>query len=247
MKPLNKITNSRKIYFLTLIAPIITITGCNASTQTQQKKAADFPIATSTPLPTAVPKTFNPNYNPNIDPSPTPFNNGYKYPIPPQSNNFNYPTPKPIPNNSYSPPLKPSPSAAPPAPQQLGANEAETTDLQLTNSYRAEVDVRPLQLDSQMSEVARQWSVVQHDRGDIGHDGFQGRASKLNLGNAGENVAMNGGFGNQTDSSMGLRLSEQWRDSPGHYSNMIGTQFHRIGIGIYCGQNGCYGTQIFGD
>ncbi|MGO3790003.1 MAG: CAP domain-containing protein, partial [Enterococcus gilvus] len=62
-------------------------------------------------------------------------------------------------------------------------------------------------------------------------------------GSRGENIAMNSNH--TSGQSAGLAMFEQWKNSPGHYANMIDTDFNYIGIGVYCHGSKVYGTQLF--
>jgi uncharacterized protein YkwD len=61
----------------------------------------------------------------------------------------------------------------------------------------------------------------------------------------GENVAYNYGYGTQS----AQQLMTQWTQSSGHFENMIGAAYLKVGIGVaygwYNGEFRCYGVQMF--
>ncbi|WP_027108305.1 CAP domain-containing protein [Lacticigenium naphthae] len=61
---------------------------------------------------------------------------------------------------------------------------------------------------------------------------------------AGENLGMATYFGDEE--SMAKLLFEGWRESQGHYENMIHPDFREVGIGIHFDGEILYATQIFG-
>jgi uncharacterized protein YkwD len=125
-----------------------------------------------------------------------------------------------------------------------------------TNELRRGVGKAPLQHDDQIAFVARLWSRVQAERGHVSHDwvmsGEWGRQYRLLFEKpspmAGENVAMNMRI--TTAEECGKRFVEQWRNSPGHYANMIDENelgFVTLGVGVARKADGrYYATQDFG-
>jgi uncharacterized protein YkwD len=41
------------------------------------------------------------------------------------------------------------------------------------------------------------------------------------------------------------RFNEMWRNSPGHYSNMINASSTKVGIGLYHDDSGWWATHVF--
>lgn len=71
-------------------------------------------------------------------------------------------------------------------------------------------------------------------------------AAGVNYGYAGENIA----YGQSTPQ----QVFESWKNSSGHYANMINANYTRIGISCYydpnsdvASWNGCYWVQMFAD
>jgi len=105
--------------------------------------------------------------------------------------------------------------------------------LENVNAYRAEVGVAPLVLDYNLSVAASvralELGYWQYHSGHLRPDGSQCFTvlSDLNykFQTAGENIAK--GFGGSAD-----LVSEGWKNSPGHYANMIDPSFTKIGISL---------------
>lgn len=127
----------------------------------------------------------------------------------------------------------------------LAAFEAEV--IRLTNQFRAQNGVDPLEADARLSEAAEDWS-RQMAEGDmfrhsdtsalVEAEGYDWRA-------LGENIAA--GYRTPADVVQG------WIDSPGHRRNMLSDNFEEIGVGHVYLENdggnlryGHYWTQIFG-
>ena len=119
---------------------------------------------------------------------------------------------------------------------------APLTDEQIiwkdVNCVRALAGKGPLILDSQLSSVARNWSKFLHDNQEFYHNPNYSSQIRAGWRRAGENIAA----GQQANT-----VVEAWRNSPGHYKNMIGDYTH-IGVGIYEGPYGYkrYFTNNFG-
>ena len=99
--------------------------------------------------------------------------------------------------------------------------------------------------------IARAWSVIQGQRGSIGHDGFpgaRGQAFQAEFGSGaqmgGENVAMFGGGGGSVE-EVAQQFYQMWYSSSGHYQNMMGN-FQAVGIGVAQVNGSWWATQIFG-
>lgn len=60
----------------------------------------------------------------------------------------------------------------------------------------------------------------------------------------GENIVMATYQGSPTE--MGAYFFKLWKESPGHYKNMISPNFTEVGTGIYKQEGILYGTQLFG-
>ncbi|MEM8571258.1 MAG: CAP domain-containing protein [Pseudomonadota bacterium] len=129
--------------------------------------------------------------------------------------------------------------------EQLGAFEAEVLDL--TNAFRAEHGLDPLQADLKLTAAAEDWSQTMADEDVFEHsdtaaqvedEGYEWRA-------LGENIAV--GYTTPEDVVNG------WIGSEGHRANLLNEDFQEIGIGYVYRENdggdapyGHYWTQIFG-
>lgn len=114
--------------------------------------------------------------------------------------------------------------------------------LRLTNQYRAEAGVGALTLDSKLSNAAQKRAVelvskASHERPD-GRDCFTILDEyNINYNLCGENIA----YGQAN----GVSAAKWWRNSPGHYANMIGRGFKKIGIGVHNQGGRLYYVQLF--
>lgn len=119
--------------------------------------------------------------------------------------------------------------------------------LEYVNEYRESAGVEPLKLDDNLSQVATiralelAWS---GDAEDISHTRPNGtswstvyKEMNYNYKSAGENIAA----GQRTVES----VSTAWKNSPGHYKNMVNSKFTKVGFG-YVDLNGTkYWVQLF--
>ncbi len=141
-------------------------------------------------------------------------------------------------------PVEPqAPAAEQQTPQTTSALSAyEQKVVELTNQERAKNGLAPLQIDTELSKVAREKSLDMANKGYFSHTsptygspfdmmkqfGISYRA-------AGENIAM------------GQRSPEEvvqaWMNSEGHRKNILSANFTHIGVGH--SQQGNYWTQMF--
>lgn len=165
--------------------------------------------------------------------------------------------PSPIPSQSPSPVVLPT--VVPTIPQNSECYKAEQKicDIealitQKTNALRG-ASRSQLKQNSMLSYVAREWSKVQGNRGDIGHDGFPNQRQTLlqkefgsqNLAIEAENVAMSYSS-DQSAESVAAMFTDMWANSSGHRANMLGN-FALIGVGVAQVGDSWYATQIFGE
>ncbi len=116
--------------------------------------------------------------------------------------------------------------------------------LTLTNQYRAERGASALTLDSKLSSAAQKRatelvSTPSHTRPD-GSDCFT-VFDEFNIISymCGENIAWG--------QANGASAAVWWRNSTGHYANMINSGFHKIGIGVHSQGGRLYYVQLFSD
>lgn len=103
--------------------------------------------------------------------------------------------------------------------------------LTLVNEIRAEVGVAPLTLDTTMCQAATMRAVEMNYSGLFSHTRPDGRdcfsvfgTYNISYGWAGENIAA--GYGSPASVVTG------WKNSPGHYANMINENFTKLGVGL---------------
>lgn len=118
--------------------------------------------------------------------------------------------------------------------------------LNYVNSYRNEVGVENLLLDQNLSLAATIRALEMAWSNKFSHDRPNGSScfsilSELNISyiSAGENIA----WGYWDEAS----VSDGWKNSPGHYANMISTNFSKIGVGYAIVNGERYWVQIFTD
>lgn len=116
--------------------------------------------------------------------------------------------------------------------------------LSYVNSYRSEVNVSPLSIDDDLNLAATIRAIEMAYSKKFSHFRPDGNMCysiaedlNLNVNSMGENIA----YGQKTAAG----VSEVWRNSDGHYGNMINTMFTRVGFGKYTLNGKTYWVQIF--
>lgn len=114
--------------------------------------------------------------------------------------------------------------------------------LEYTNQIRQAAGVGNLSLDSKLSEAAdvRAQEIVQsfaHTRPDGTPFYTIAQSMGISYSTIGENIA----YGYSSASS----VVEGWKNSPGHYKNMVDTQFNKLGVGVYVQKGTYYWVQLF--
>lgn len=160
--------------------------------------------------------------------------------------------PTATPNTTTTPATPNVADNTPPVTDNNTTNEANTAPLsadeqemvRLVNEARAENNVKPLEVDFKLSNVARVKSqdminnnYFDHNSPTYGSPFDMMKSFKVNFSQAGENIA-----GNQTVQAAHTSLM----NSPGHRKNILNPNFTHIGVGIKNGGN--YGkmfTQMF--
>ncbi len=116
---------------------------------------------------------------------------------------------------------------------------------QRVNQYRLSQGLSPLQINAQISQVARRYSQkMAKKEATFSHDGFEGRAKAIGktilYQTVAENLAYLKGYPDLAPVAV-----QGWIDSPGHQKNMVGN-FNLTGIGIAKNDEGeYYFTQLF--
>jgi uncharacterized YkwD family protein/spore coat assembly protein SafA len=117
--------------------------------------------------------------------------------------------------------------------------------IELTNQERQKAGLSPLQLDWQLSRVARYKSRDMRDTGYFAHRSPQYgspfdmmKSFNVQYSSAGENIAVG-----QTSPEQVVR---EWMNSPGHRKNILNGTYTHIGVGYAKGGSyGTYWTQMF--
>ncbi|MFT8390968.1 MAG: CAP domain-containing protein [Sporolactobacillus sp.] len=126
------------------------------------------------------------------------------------------------------------PVAAPnPTAQFNGSVEQQIVDQ--VNSVRSQNGLCTLQVRSNLTNFARQWSLQQYDNGSMSHGMLNFPRNSI----AGQNVAYAEGdvsyFGwDQIWSAQATMTS--WMQSPGHRANILNRNYRYIGVGVVYGE-----------
>ncbi len=101
--------------------------------------------------------------------------------------------------------------------------------LQAVNTARKAYGLRPLRLDTSLTEAARAHTSDMLRRDYFAHGNFSGRmaAFHVSMHTAGENLA----WGTGPDGQAG-EVVQAWLASPEHRANLLAAGFSRIGIGL---------------
>lgn len=125
------------------------------------------------------------------------------------------------------------------------------TVLNMTNQYRAEAGSAPLTLDEKMCVAATVRAIEMAQSGVFSHTRPNGTScftifedcgwSIVQMRAMGENIACSHGYADpDREACIG------WRNSPGHYRNMISSDFTKLGVGKCIAANGyIYYVQLF--
>ena len=120
--------------------------------------------------------------------------------------------------------------------------------LTLVNAIREEAGVHPLTLDTTLCQAATMRSLEMSYSRSFSHTRPNGSSCfsvldtyAVDYSSAGENIAV--GYPTPAD------VVEGWKNSSGHYANMVSASFNKLGVGMSKLQTGSneYWTQIFTD
>lgn len=154
-------------------------------------------------------------------------------------------TESPPPSSSTSVPDSSGTGAEPSqdtAPSQPPSESAAV--LSLVNEERAKAGCQPLEHDTQLAQLARDFSRDMAERGFFSHTDPDGngpwdRADAAGIGNlGGENIARG-----QPDA---ISVMESWMNSDGHRANILNCDFTTLGVGVHEAAGGPWWTQAFG-
>ncbi|WNS73868.1 CAP domain-containing protein [Bacillus sp. DTU_2020_1000418_1_SI_GHA_SEK_038] len=149
---------------------------------------------------------------------------------------------KPVQKPVQQQPVQQQPAKAPTAPASSSVSAFEQKVVELTNQQRAKYGVPALQLDVNLSKVARAKSSDMKAKGYFDHNSptygspfDMMKSFGITYRTAGENIAM------------GQRSPEEvvnaWMNSEGHRKNILNANFTHIGVGHVA--EGNYWTQMF--
>lgn len=126
--------------------------------------------------------------------------------------------------------------------QESSLSEFEVQVVELTNQERAKQGLAPLQIDENLSKVARDKSKDMAANGYFDHNSpvygspfDMMRSYGINYRSAGENIAK----GQRTPQE----VVNAWMNSPGHRANIMNGDFTHIGVGFV--EQGNHWTQMF--
>jgi uncharacterized protein YkwD len=154
--------------------------------------------------------------------------------------------------NSYTNPISPiSGSDNTPASE----SNIENQIFQLTNNERKNNGVNPLVYDSSLAAIARAHSQDMLNNNFFSHINLNGddpseRASKAGYNihksyqvGVAENIGMTEGY--VSSSSVAQEFIDMWMNSPGHRSNILNSQYNRLGVGVASKGSKIISTQVF--
>ena len=144
--------------------------------------------------------------------------------------------------------LAPIIAAAPASAAETGGNETALSVIyQHTNTIRAEASKGKLKYNADISKVSQAWTKYLATSGKFYHNpDFFKQMPQNTLRKGGENIAYTCGYKDPVAAAESLVVA--WKNSSGHYKNMVDSSFTDIGIGFYYdAKTGCaYATQNFG-
>ena len=128
----------------------------------------------------------------------------------------------------------------------------QQTIVQKVNDLRKSLGVSPLQENTKLTAAAYVRSTELKQR--LAHIRPDGRDISTAIteqglsivGYPGENIARDGRPASLVSGkAAGEAMFESWKNSPGHYANMIDADYKYIGVGVYCYGSQLYGAQLF--
>ncbi len=137
----------------------------------------------------------------------------------------------------------------------VSGSTVENQILQLTNNERKNNGVNPLVYDSSLAAIARAHSQDMLNNNYFSHINLNGddpseRASKAGYNihksyqvGVAENIGMTEGY--VSSSNIAQEFIEMWMNSPGHRSNILNSQYNRLGVGVASRGSKIIATQVF--
>ncbi|WP_242212716.1 CAP domain-containing protein [Bacillus cereus group sp. BfR-BA-01383] len=149
---------------------------------------------------------------------------------------------KPAENNNTQKPTEQKPAEQKPAEEAKSLSEFEQRVVELTNAERAKQGLPALQIDTELSKVARIKSedmqknnYFDHNSPTYGSPFDMMKKFGISYTSAGENIAQ----GQRTPEE----VVQAWMNSAGHRANILNNSFTHIGVGYV--ESGNYWTQQF--
>ncbi|WP_439875434.1 CAP domain-containing protein [Bacillus mycoides] len=149
---------------------------------------------------------------------------------------------KPAENNNTQKPAEQKPAEQKPAEEAKSLSEFEQRVVELTNAERAKQGLTALQIDTELSKVARIKSedmqknnYFDHNSPTYGSPFDMMKKFGISYTSAGENIAQ----GQRTPEE----VVQAWMNSAGHRANILNNSFTHIGVGYV--ESGNYWTQQF--
>ena len=112
---------------------------------------------------------------------------------------------------------------AAPTPANAADGSAESAFVSRINSLRTSKGLAPLQVDSELTGVARNWTDQMVDAGQISHNPNLANDVHQYWIKLGENV----GVGANVD-----QLMQAFINSPSHYRNLVNPDYNYVGVGV---------------
>lgn len=139
------------------------------------------------------------------------------------------------------------------APAVIDPDRLATEIHRLTNALRSEQGVGVLGPLPELDGLSLRHSQNMADKNFFEHDDPDGNtpADRLDQflpallsASSGENIAVRS-LGGEDETALAETLIQMWRESPGHYRNMLSTDFRHLGIGVVKTDDRVYATQTF--
>lgn len=123
-------------------------------------------------------------------------------------------------------------------------DEASRESFLLLNAMRAELNRTELTAATDLMDYARDWSMEMAEQRRQFHSNELGSLFENGRTALGENVGRIGPA-SLTAKQAAQQFHDGWRNSPVHFNNMRDAAFSEIGISIFRGADGWYGTHVF--
>ncbi|PKL76086.1 MAG: hypothetical protein CVV27_12065 [Candidatus Melainabacteria bacterium HGW-Melainabacteria-1] len=139
------------------------------------------------------------------------------------------------------------------APGPLDLPKLQQEIHRLSNQMRAETGAAALVPLAELDQLSLRHSQNMAEQNFFEHDDPQGNSPAQRLqkylpalisANSGENIALRSLAG-ESETDLAKTLIQMWRDSPGHYRNIINPEYWHLGVGLIKHEDKIYATQTF--